>query len=83
MKDDEKVEILQKELRALEEENTRLRQVMPPPANTAHHEVERLIFQVRQLHAQVERCESMLRHYQERIRDLTSDFYRRHPPKAP
>ena len=55
----------------------------PPPSTTARHEVERLLFQIKQLHAQVKRCESLLRQYQSRIRDLTSDYYARLPPRKP
>ena len=75
---------LQREIRALEEENTALRAPpKPPPATTARHEVERLVFQIAELRTQVQRCERQLRAYQSRIRSLTEDFYRRHGPGSP
>ena len=84
MTDEETIKVLQKELRDLEEENTALRDApKPPPSSTARHEVERLIFQVTQLRAQVERCQRELKGYQARIRELTREFYDRNPPKSP
>ncbi len=83
MTDKEKIEILQRELRTLEQENTQLRKrPLPPPSSTARLEVEALIFEIRRLKTQVDRCEEELKRYQARIRELTDSFWARNPPGA-
>ena len=81
MNDDELIKELQSQIRELETENTRLRE--PPPQSTARHQVEALIFEVKRLHAQVERCESLLKAYQQKMREVTDDFWARNPPRRP
>ena len=82
MTDQEKIEILQQELRELEQENTALRNPpKPPPATTARHEVEALIFQVRALKAKVAACEALLREYQTQMQGVVSDYYSKRPRK--
>jgi hypothetical protein len=41
------------------------------------------VFEVRRLRTQVARCHTLMRQYQEQIRSLTDDFWRRHPPRTP
>ena len=82
MTDEEKIELLQRELRQLEEENTTLRgNRKPPPSSTARHEVEALIFQVRALKAKVAACEALLREYQSQMRQVVVDFHASRPRK--
>ncbi len=78
----EKIEILQQQLRELEQENTALRNPpKPPPATTARHEVEALIFQVRALKAKVAACEALLREYQSQMRKAVGEFHASRPRK--
>ena len=53
----------------------------PPPATTARHEVEALIFQVRALKAKVAACERLLREYQSKLHEVVVDYHtkRRQP----
>ncbi len=84
MTDQEKIRILQQELRDLEEENTVLRNgPKPPPSTTARHEVEALIFEVRRLKNEVQRCEAQLREYQRKMRVLLEEYHRTTPPESP
>lgn len=81
MDDQDSMAELRRELRALETENTELRSRVPE--RTLRHEAESLVFEVRRLRTQVARCHTLMRQYQEQIRSLTDDFWRRHPPRTP
>ncbi len=82
MTDEEKIKLLQRELRKLEEENTTLRGSRnSPPAATARHEVEALIFQVRALKAKVAACEALLKEYQSQLHNTVKQYYRDQPRK--
>ena len=81
------IQILQKELRDLEEENTELRKkVNKPPSPSMQQEFERLSFEMRRLRTEVERAERKMREYQKRMRELVDthyDIHKRRPPTGP
>ena len=84
MTDIQVIRLLQKELRDLETENTKLREQMSrPPSEALQTEFEKLIFEFRKLRNDVERSEKQLKEYQRRMRELIDSHYAVHKRRQP